>query len=279
MGRYACMTVCSYTHLYVLTHVHAFTSMSMCSYNMPTGTDTRLCTFKIHAHLHMWCTYAHTHLYALTQVPTLTCVCAHTRVHVRTGGLILQTNLHRGSVFPWLELPKMLWNWRRQFLLPPHPRGDHPLSRQPTLVFLSALVFPLPQVTSELCPRVGQRLHTHPKICWGRRGLELERSGRRSHDSLLPSSGQRKKSPTHREGSPLGKNWAFGFPLVYSWTRPGLPPMPIPARIRISSSVPLGPGPSLMPFQKGLGLPLLPPFQAQGCVALGCGGCWPLVLA
>lgn len=40
-----------------------------------------------------------------------------------------------------------------------------------------------------------------------------------------------------------------------------------------------GSGPSLMPFQKGLGPPLLPPFQAQGCVALGCGGCWPPVLA
>lgn len=40
-----------------------------------------------------------------------------------------------------------------------------------------------------------------------------------------------------------------------------------------------GPGASLVPFQKGLGPPLLPPFQAQGCVALGCGGCWPPVLS
>lgn len=35
-----------------------------------------------------------------------------------------------------------------------------------------------------------------------------------------------------------------------------------------------GPGPSLVPFQKGLGPPLLLPSQAQECVTLGCGGCW-----
>lgn len=60
----------------------------------------------------------------------------------------------------------------------------------------------------------------------------------RSRDSLLPSPGQRKKSPAHRKGSTLG-NWDFRFPLVYPWKRPGLPPMPIPARTGISSGVPL----------------------------------------
>lgn len=62
----------------------------------------------------------------------------------------------------------------------------------------------------------------------------------RSRDSMLPSPGQRKKSTARWEGSPLPKNWDFRFPLVYPWKRPGLPPMPTPARIGISSGVPLG---------------------------------------
>lgn len=186
------MTVFSYTHLCALTHVytdadtcvrahsHVCMHLHPCPCILTTCLQalTRVCvTLKMHARLRMRaymhaCLCALTRLCALTHVPTLKCVCARTRVRVCTGGLILQTNLCRGSAPPWLELPEMLWNWRRLFLPPPHPHGDYPLSWQPSRMFLSALAFPLPQVTSRLCPMVGQRLHTRPKICRGRRGVE-----------------------------------------------------------------------------------------------------------
>lgn len=187
------------------------------------------------------CVHLHTHTPLCTYTRAYTDVSVHARVHVyNTGGLILQSSLCRGSSSPWLELPEMLWNWRRLFLLPLHPRVDHPLSWQPTRVFLSALVFPLPQgdigALSHGVTEASHKSQNLPGTTWGGAGAVRARS----RDSMLPSSGQRKKSPAHREDSPLGKNWDFRFLLVLPLETPGLLPMPLPARIGISSGVPLG---------------------------------------
>lgn len=149
----ACSHTCMHIHpclcvlkicLQALTHICA---------HLNTCTLTYVVRVCAHA-----CVDLHTPppptLCVLTHVHTVTYVCAHTRVRVYTGGLILQTSLCRGSASPWLELPEILWNRRRLFLLPLHPHVDHPLSWQPARVLLSALVFPLPQVTSRVCPTV-----------------------------------------------------------------------------------------------------------------------------
>lgn len=162
MHDYAQLHICALTHVYtdtdtclgVLTRVHSFTPMPRCTYNTPVGPDTSLCALKIHAHLRLWCMYAHMSVCTYTHTPlsAYTAMSVHTCVHRRAHHAHqpvqgLSTPL-AGSPRDAVEL-----NWRRLFLLPLHPRVDgHPLSWQPIRVFLFALVFPVPQVTSGRCP-------------------------------------------------------------------------------------------------------------------------------
>lgn len=105
-----CMHDCTHTHLCaltrvytdtdtcpgMLTHMHAYTPVPMCTENMSTGTDTHLCTLK---YMHTYicgacmrtclcglthptppmCTYTRT--YSDICLCTHTCACIHRRAH------------------------------------------------------------------------------------------------------------------------------------------------------------------------------------------------------
>lgn len=97
-GRYACMTVCSYTHLYALTHVGHLTSVQAhshacmhlhpcpCVLTICLQALTHVCAHLKYMHTYICGSCVHTCLCALTHTHTPTCAstCAYPDVAVHT---------------------------------------------------------------------------------------------------------------------------------------------------------------------------------------------------